>query len=72
MELAGSVVVITGAGNGIGAALSRELARRGAKLVLNDVDEAALAGVAEQTGAVAVAGDVAQDGDVRALVDAAL
>jgi NAD(P)-dependent dehydrogenase (short-subunit alcohol dehydrogenase family) len=72
VELAGSVVVITGAGNGIGAALSRELARRGAKLVLNDVDEAALAGVAEQTGAVAVAGDVAQDGDVRALVDAAL
>ena len=49
-----------------------ELARRGAKLVLNDVDEAALAGVAEQTGAVAVAGDVAQDGDVRALVDTAL
>jgi NAD(P)-dependent dehydrogenase (short-subunit alcohol dehydrogenase family) len=39
---AGRVAVVTGAGSGIGRALSRELARRGLRLALVDVDEAAL------------------------------
>jgi NADP-dependent 3-hydroxy acid dehydrogenase YdfG len=37
------VVVITGAGSGIGRALARNLARRGSLLALSDVDEAGLA-----------------------------
>ena len=37
------VVVITGAGSGIGRALSLDLARRGALLALSDVDETGLA-----------------------------
>ena len=37
------VVVITGAGSGIGRALPRDCARRGARLALSDVDEAGLA-----------------------------
>jgi len=40
---AGRVAAITGAGSGIGRALARELARRGAHLALSDVDEAGLA-----------------------------
>ena len=39
----GRVVAITGAGSGIGRALARDLARRGALLALSDVDEAGLA-----------------------------
>ena len=40
--IAGKVAVITGAGSGIGRALAYELARRGAKLALSDVDVAGL------------------------------
>jgi short-subunit dehydrogenase len=39
----GRVAAITGAGSGIGRALARDLARRGAHLALSDVDEAGLA-----------------------------
>jgi butyryl-CoA dehydrogenase len=39
----GRVAAITGAGSGIGRALARELAGRGAHLALSDVDEAGLA-----------------------------
>jgi NAD(P)-dependent dehydrogenase (short-subunit alcohol dehydrogenase family) len=37
------VVVVTGAGSGIGRALSYELARRGARLAISDVDDLGLA-----------------------------
>lgn len=47
------VVVITGAGSGIGRALALDLARRGSRLALSDVNEA---GLAETVGLVEAAG----------------
>lgn len=50
-------VVVTGAGGGIGAALARRFAAAGARVVVNDLDAAKAKAVADEIGAVAVAGD---------------
>ena len=51
----GKVSVITGAGSGIGRALAYELARRGAKLAISDVDDAGLAETAKQVRVIGAA-----------------
>ena len=53
MRLDGRIAIVTGAGRGIGAATARELARLGAAVVVNDLDEAAASEVAN---AIAAAG----------------
>ena len=53
-EFAGKVVVITGAGSGIGRALALDLARRGARLAISDMDTVGLAETARQAEALGV------------------
>lgn len=68
---AGSGVVVTGAGNGIGRALARRLAAGGARVVVNDLDADAAKRVAAEAGGYAVPGDISSESGVRALVTAA-
>jgi short-subunit dehydrogenase len=72
--LAGNVVVITGASKGIGAELARQLAAKGANLVLSARDLAALECVARECRALGaraqvVGADVAVDADCRRLIE---
>jgi short-subunit dehydrogenase len=68
------VVVITGASSGIGAAVARELARRGCALVLSARNEEALREVAAECGDAVhvVRADVTSRADVEHLRDEAL
>jgi short-subunit dehydrogenase len=59
MLLSGSVVIVTGASRGIGAATSRLLAARGAQVVCAGRDGAALEEVAAETGGSVVVADLA-------------
>lgn len=70
----GAVVVVTGGASGIGRAMVDSFRRRGAKLVIADIDEAAAERAAEELraeGAIALAAkvDVSSAGSVQALAD---
>jgi NADP-dependent 3-hydroxy acid dehydrogenase YdfG len=54
----GSVAVVTGAANGIGAAVARRLSSSGAKVVLADLDVAAGSALATELGGLFVETDV--------------
>jgi NAD(P)-dependent dehydrogenase (short-subunit alcohol dehydrogenase family) len=70
MRLANKVVVVTGGANGIGRALCRRFAAEGAKaIVVADLQAGAAAQVANEFGGIAVQTDVAQEVEVRRLVE---
>ena len=71
MDLRGSGVVVTGAGQGIGRAIATRMAAEGARVVVNDLDAAAASVVADQIGGHAIPGNAATDVGVAALVDGA-
>jgi hypothetical protein len=77
LDFSGKVAVITGAAQGFGKLLAEELANRGAKLVISDINEAGVHQVADAIAAkgtevVALKCDVAKTEDCKAMVDAAI
>lgn len=72
MKVAGKTIVVTGGGNGIGAALAARFAAEGARGVLvADIDGDAAGEVADRIGGLAVKTDVGDEAAVQHLVSLA-
>ncbi|QXC63221.1 SDR family NAD(P)-dependent oxidoreductase [Aquihabitans sp. G128] len=67
MDINGASILVTGASGGLGAAMVRELAERGANLVLSARNVAVLDQLAAETGAEVVVADLANRADVERL-----
>ncbi len=77
MRLEGRIAIVTGAGSGFGEGIARSFAQEGARVVVNDIDEARAERVAADIVAAgghakAFRADVSRDADVAALVSCAL
>ena len=73
MELKDSVVIVTGASSGIGAATARAASRAGARVVLAARREERVTQLADELGnAIGVHSDVTVQADIDSLVQAAL
>jgi NAD(P)-dependent dehydrogenase (short-subunit alcohol dehydrogenase family) len=72
VKLEGSVAIVTGGAGGLGAATVRQLVASGLRVVVFDRDAAHAGELAAELGdaTVAVAGDVTDDDDVGAAIDA--
>jgi len=72
VEIRDRTIVVTGGGNGIGAALARRFASAGARaVVVADIDADAASAVAAEIDGLAVQTDVSDESAVRELVSAA-
>ena len=69
MQLKNKVCVVTGAAGGIGAALARHFAAKGAKgIVVADIQNGPARSVADEVGGKAFIGDMTQETDIQELI----
>lgn len=69
MSLEGKSVLVTGGARGLGAAICRELARAGARMVVADLNEAGAKAVAESVRGRALKLDVTQEAEIARALD---
>ena len=74
MTLEGRIAIVTGSGGGLGRQHALYLARKGARVVVNDLDQQAADSVAAEIGdaggeAIAIAASVNDEASVRTLVE---
>ncbi|WGW04602.1 SDR family oxidoreductase [Tropicibacter oceani] len=71
MRFTGRTAIVTGAGQGIGRAISRALAARGMAICVSDIDPVAAQSVADEIGGVALPCDVRDPDQIADLVASA-
>lgn len=71
MKIHGSTILLTGASGGLGNAIARDLAKRGAKLVLTARREALLSALAQDIDAEILVADLANRDDLHRVADRA-
>lgn len=71
-RLAGRVAIVTGAGDGIGAAVARAYATEGARVVVAELSEENGRAVAEEIDGLFVRTDVSDKAQVQVMIDAAV
>jgi 3-oxoacyl-[acyl-carrier protein] reductase len=69
MRFSNQIVLVTGAGHGIGRAVAERFAREGARVVVNDLAAQRANEVAQAIGGVGMAADVSDRGRVDAMFD---
>ena len=70
-RFAGKLILVTGAGHGIGRAVAERFASEGARVFVNDVDRARAEQVASAIGGEAILADVSDKSQVDAMFDRA-
>ena len=70
MNVNGVAAVVTGAASGLGEATARELARRGARVTVADLNEERGAALADELGGGFAKADVTDEAQLQAAVDA--
>ena len=71
MKIEGHSAIVTGGGSGLGEAVARALAARGAKVAILDVNEAGALRVAGEIGGLGLRCDITDTASVNAALDAA-
>ncbi len=69
MQLDGIGALVAGGASGLGEATARELAARGARVTVADLNEERGAALADELGGAFVATDVTDEAQVQAAVD---
>jgi NAD(P)-dependent dehydrogenase (short-subunit alcohol dehydrogenase family) len=72
MDLNGVGTIVAGGASGLGAATARELAARGARVAIADLNEENANAVAEEVGGLAFKTDVTNEDEVRTAVEGAV